>query len=261
MMKNKLKMTYIIIATSILIMIGLIIAMVININRVYDNYQKRVVGIKNEEINNEENINENSEEASSSIGKKIEESENTTTNNDVIEENNINADNENKQDVSITTKKTEVKEQSQTQETKKEENIIIPDPTFLKPIEGEISKEFSNENLIYSETLKEWTTHTGIDILADMSTVVKASADGTVKAIKNDPRYGITVILTHVNGYETRYSNLLTAEFVKEGEKVKQGQTIGTVGNTASFEIADGSHLHFEILKNSEYLNPIQYFK
>ena len=51
----------------------------------------------------------------------------------------------------------------------------------------------------------------------------------------------------------------MTAEFVKEGEKVTSGQTIGTVGNTATFEIADEPHLHFEILKDNEYLDPSLY--
>ena len=104
-------------------------------------------------------------------------------------------------------------------------------------------------------------THNGIDIKADKTTIVKASEEGTVKSIKNDPRYGITVVIEHADGYKTIYSNLLTAEFVTEGEKVKQGQTIGTVGNTATFEIADEPHLHFEILKDEEYINPELYIK
>ncbi len=132
---------------------------------------------------------------------------------------------------------------------------------FIKPVEGEIVKEFAKEKLVYSETLREWVTHNGIDIKADKTTIVKASEEGTVKSIKNDPRYGITVVIEHAEGYKTIYSNLLTAEFVTEGEKLKQGQTIGTVGNTATFEIADEPHLHFEILKDEEYINPELYIK
>ncbi len=82
-----------------------------------------------------------------------------------------------------------------------------------------------------------------------------------VKSIKNDPRYGLTVVIEHTNGFESVYSNLLTAEFVVEGEKVKEGQTIGTVGNTATFEISDEAHLHFEIKKAGEYLDPELYIK
>lgn len=132
---------------------------------------------------------------------------------------------------------------------------------FEKPVEGKIIKEFSKENLVFSNTLNEWTTHTGIDISAEKTTVVKSAYDGTVESIKNDPRYGLTVIITHQEGYKTIYSNLLTSEFVVEGEKVTTGQTIGTVGNTATFEIADESHLHFEILKDSIQVDPTIYIK
>lgn len=96
---------------------------------------------------------------------------------------------------------------------------------------------------------------------ADKTSVIKASADGVVTSILNDPRYGLTVVISHDEGYETIYSNLLTAEFVVEGEEVKQGQTIGTAGNTASFESGMESHLHFEIMQDGKYLNPSIYLK
>lgn len=138
---------------------------------------------------------------------------------------------------------------------------IKNNPTFQTPVEGEIVKHFGKDKLIYSETLKEWTTHLGIDIKADKTTVVKAAADGVVKSIKNDPRYGLTVVLEHENGFTSVYSNLLTAEFVVVGENVKAGQTLGTVGNSATFEILDDAHLHFEILKDGSAIDPEMYIK
>ena len=154
-------------------------------------------------------------------------------------------------------KKTEEKEATETSsESKKDEKEKIK---FEVPIKGEILREFAKESLVYSNTLQEWVTHNGVDIKADKTSVVKAAAEGTVSAIKNDPRYGLTVIITHDDGYQTVYSNLLTAEFVVKGEKVEVGQSIGTVGNSASFEIEDEYHLHFELLKDNEYLNPVNY--
>ena len=135
------------------------------------------------------------------------------------------------------------------------------DPVFTVPVQGEIIREFANDKLVYSETLEEWVSHNGIDIKAEKTTVVKASANGKVSTIKNDPRYGLTVTILHDNGFKTVYANLLTAEFVTEGETVESGQTIGTVGNTATFEILDEPHLHFEILKDNEYLDPSIYLK
>ena len=259
------KITYISIILTIIVVLCLIAAMIININKMYTEYREQALDYKTSitEGSTGDDFVEGYEEASSSIGKTVEESKKEENQENKTNDNKVESKEENKTENKTETK-TENKAKTETKapETKKQEApVIIPDPSFIKPVEGEIIKEYSKENLIYSETLKEWTTHTGVDIQAELTTVVKASAEGTVKSIKNDPRYGLTVIIEHVNGFETRYSNLLTAEFVKVGEKVTSGQTIGTVGNTASFEVLDKSHIHFEILKNSQYLDPTSYIK
>lgn len=133
--------------------------------------------------------------------------------------------------------------------------------TFMAPVSGEIIKDFATDTLVFSNTLEEWTTHSGIDIKADKTTVVVASEAGKVESIKNDPRYGLTVTIAHENGFKTVYSNLLTTEFVKETEVVEKGQTIATVGESASFEVADESHLHFEVYKDGTAVNPTIYLK
>lgn len=195
------------------------------------------------------------EETSSGMGKTINEvEEENTIDNEISKKNEKPEEKENKSK-DITNKVSS--SENIVNETKKE----IKDPDFKMPVEGEILKEYAQENLVYSTTLDEWITHNGIDIKAEKTEVVKASADGTIKSIKNDPRYGLTVVIEHVNGFTTVYSNLLTAEFIEEGEEVKQGQTIATVGNTATFEISDESHLHFEILKDNKYVDPELYIK
>lgn len=154
----------------------------------------------------------------------------------------------------VNKKKEEKKETKETKAEPKEEEII-----FKAPLKGEIIREYAKDSLVYSNTLQEWVTHNGIDIKADKTSVVKAASKGKVSSIKNDPRYGLTVIITHDGGYQTVYSNLLTSEFVVKGEQVETGQSIGTVGNSASFETADEYHLHFELLKDNEYVNPEVY--
>lgn len=210
---------------------------------------------KSEEVKNEENnLNQmasnsnNSTDVTSSSEKK----ENTT--NGVKTNSEINKADESDTKSSETNPTTDNNKKSNIIETKKE-------ITFVRPTEGEIICEYAKENLIYSETLKEWITHTAIDIKADKTSVIKASADGVVKSIVNDPRYGLTVVIEHDDGYETVYANLLTAEFVVAGEEVTQGQTIGTAGNTASFESSMECHLHFELIKDGEYLDPAIYLK
>ena len=123
---------------------------------------------------------------------------------------------------------------------------------------GDASKNAnSTDSLIYSETLQEWVTHRGIDIKAEKGAEVKAIADGTIKSIKTDPRYGISIIIKHSKGFESVYACLLNeAQGLKEGDTIKQGQVIGNVGNSGVFESAEGMHLHFEMTKDGDYVNP-----
>ena len=162
--------------------------------------------------------------------------------------------NKNETETNAEVEKNEEENKEEIKEEEKEEQV-----QFEAPVKGKILREFAKDSLVYSNTLEEWITHTGVDVKADKTTVVKCAAKGIVHAIKNDPRYGLTVIVNHNSGYQTIYANLLTAEFVVEGEELEQGQTIGTVGNTASFEILDDYHLHFELSKNGEPLNPTTY--
>lgn len=201
-----------------------------------------------QEIATSKNNTINTENANKTSDKK--KSQNKTTENKSSENTNKTSSQKN------TT--SESKNNAETTKSEEKQNV---DPVFCYPVEGEVIMEYAKDKLVYSNTLGEWITHLGVDIKADKTTVVKASADGTVKSIKTDPRYGLTVVIEHSNGFSTIYSNLLTAEFVKEGEKVTSGQTIGTVGNTASFEILDESHLHFEILKDNEQIDPNMYLK
>ena len=183
-----------------------------------------------------------------------------STNNQVEDKNsNKTKEAENKKNQNKTVQKTAKVDNKKEEAEQKQE--APKDPNFKYPVKGEIIQDYAKDKLVYSATLGEWVTHTGIDIKANKTTVVSASADGCVKSIKNDPRYGLTVVIEHNNDFSTVYANLLTAEFVSVGENVKSGQTIGTVGNTASFEILDEPHLHFEILKNNESIDPNMYLK
>lgn len=213
------------------------------------------------------NNNQNIQSASTEIGKSVEESDkelNTKNETNTIKPtNNTNETKENTTNTKTNTTKTNSNNTANvttnTKATKQEEPK--KELSFERPVEGEIVREYAKDNLIYSATLEEWTTHMGIDIKADKTTVVKAAEAGTVKSIKNDPRYGLTIVIEHEDNFQTVYSNLLTSEFVVEGEKVEKGQSIGTVGNTAVFEIADEPHLHFEMLKDSLPVDPNIYIK
>ena len=221
---------------------------------------EEMANLTSENTSNEQNT----ESTSTDFGKTVEEAENelnetntaNTTNNSTTTTQNNNATSNTNVTNNVAKNETTT---TNSNDTKKEE--AKKEISFEKPVDGEIMKEYAKDNLVYSETLKEWVTHLGIDIKAEKTTVVKAAEAGTVKSIKNDPRYGLTIVVDHEDGYQTVYSNLLTSEFVVEGEKVEKGQSLGTVGNTAVFEIADEAHLHFEILKDSIQIDPSIYIK
>jgi hypothetical protein len=129
-------------------------------------------------------------------------------------------------------------------------------PVFVMPVKGKIQTDYAMDRLLYSKTLDEWRTHSGIDISAPRGDVVKAAADGYIKEIKNDPCYGITITIDHENGYKTIYSNLASSSMVSTNQKVKAGDAISSVGNTAIFECMDPPHLHFEVYRNDKLIDP-----
>lgn len=237
------------------IAIGIIMYMTANTNSKLAKSEEKVV-------EKQQTIENDTESASTNIGKTVEEQEENKDNDKTANENIIKSENKNTTSTeSKTTNSTPKTDETANSKTENKVTETTKELEFVKPVEGEIICEYAKENLIYSETLKEWITHTAIDIKADKTSVIKSAEAGIVKSIVNDPRYGLTVVIEHDDGYETVYSNLLTAEFVVEGEEVEKGQTIGTAGNTASFESNMESHLHFELLKDGEYLDPNIYLK
>ena len=259
-MQNKIIM-YSIIGIGILTII--LVALLIYSKNLSEDMENNLVDF--EEIANvqNENTNTNTESVSTEIGKSVNESLNETNTTSTSNVNNTINGSTNTNTVKETTKSTSTETTTNTnkKEDVKESKEEKKELAFEKPVEGEIMKVYAKDNLVFSNTLQEWTTHLGIDIKADKTTVVKSAEAGTIKTIKNDPRYGLTITIEHDNGYQTVYANLLSSEFVVEGEKVEKGQSIGTVGNSATFEIADEAHLHFEVLKDGVQIDPTTVIK
>lgn len=151
------------------------------------------------------------------------------------------------------TESCEDEEDEQSEETAKPE-----EKEFSMPVEGEVLNEFSNGELVKSKTTGAWQTHNGIDISASLGDVVLSAGSGTVAAVDNDPLWGITVTIDHGNGIITRYSNLNEGVTVQVGQEVGSGEEIGAVGETADIETSEESHLHFEMVKNGSYVNPLE---
>lgn len=100
--------------------------------------------------------------------------------------------------------------------------------------------------------------HYGIDIDAEKGTNVYATANGKITKIRYSKfKYGNHIVIKHAFGYETLYSHLNSIELLNEGQYVKKGQLIGTVGKTG---LATGYHLHYEITYNGKRKDPLGYF-
>lgn len=99
------------------------------------------------------------------------------------------------------------------------------------------------EGIITDTYGTRWGSHFGIDIAAPRGTPIVSVADGEVSRSYYSPSYGNVIFIEHENGLETVYAHL-HERFLTEGNRVSQGQQIGTVGNTGR---SSGDHLHFEV--------------
>ena len=127
------------------------------------------------------------------------------------------------------------------------------------PLDGTTVTVFSMTELLYDETMADWRTHDGIDIKAEEGDAVKTAADGTVKEVRYDDLMGVTVIISHEDGYETQYSCLQQEPPVEQGKAVKAGDIIGLVGSTAAAEADVGPNLHFSVSKDGKVIDPSEY--
>ena len=135
-------------------------------------------------------------------------------------------------------------------------------PAFVLPVSGAMTKGHDLTLQVFSNTMRDWRVHNGIDIAATAGRPVYAAADGTVSAIWEDVSYGTCISVAHSGDCITYYKNLnpILADGIAVGTEVEQGQLIAAVGESAMVEIADEPHLHFELSVEGEYVDPTEYF-
>lgn len=106
-----------------------------------------------------------------------------------------------------------------------------------------------------SPTAGASTYHQGIDIAASEGSSIWAAASGTVTTASYSSAMGNYVVISHGNGLSTVYEHC-SALYVSAGDYVSQGSTIAAVGSTG---ISTGAHLHFGVMENGSYVNPLYY--
>lgn len=140
--------------------------------------------------------------------------------------------------------------------------VVNPLPNFSLPATGVLSLKHDPELQVYSSTMNDYRVHLGIDITTTEGAPVYASADGKVEKIWEDPLMGHCIAISHSGDAVTVYKNMskLFADGIKEGAKVKEGQLVGAVGDSAMVEVAAEPHLHFEMTVAGVEVDPLKYF-
>lgn len=161
------------------------------------------------------------------------------------------------------------KDKGETEDTEKpgdgtnndQETVAPPEPEWVLPTNGHIFKGHSTEELVYSLTLGDYRTHTGVDVHADIGSEVKACLDGKIANVYHDPLMGHCVSIDHGDGVVSVYKNLASElpEGIVAGAAVKSGDVIGSVGESAVIEFSDEGHLHLEIYVNGKPCDPLSY--
>ena len=126
---------------------------------------------------------------------------------------------------------------------------------YKAPLNGEIIAHYSPDQPIYSYTLKDWRVHNGIDIAAPAGTEVLNVCDGVVESAAADDLMGNVVVVRHTDGKYSRYASLDTM-LVQEGQMVKLGDPIGTVGKSMLLECGETDHLHYELWSDDQPIDP-----
>lgn len=139
----------------------------------------------------------------------------------------------------------------------------VPKPAapavYTWPVKGEVLRGVSVDALAYDPTMGDWRTHDGLDIAAQEGFQVLCVSDGVVAEVMEDDLMGVTVVVEHPEGLVSTYSNLADKPAVSVGQEVDTGTVLGTVGATAIAESAMPAHLHLEMTKNGEAVDPTIY--
>lgn len=140
---------------------------------------------------------------------------------------------------------------------KEKEKMLESIPAIQPIAKNELKRLASGYGMRRHPILKIGKMHWGLDFSADTGTPIYATGDATVKSADRMGGYGNVIVLDHGYGYETYYAHMSKFGKYRAGQKVKRGDIIGYVGSTG---LSSGPHLHYEVHKNGEKIDPISFF-
>ncbi|MBO4962444.1 MAG: M23 family metallopeptidase [Clostridia bacterium] len=132
--------------------------------------------------------------------------------------------------------------------------------TFIMPVEnGEVTKEYTQDTVVFNQTLGVYSAHLAVDISGVEGAKVFCAYDGVIESIETSYLLGTVITIDHGNNLKTKYSSLDVSEDISVGQTVNKGEELGVISTANRQEYKDGAHLHFEVLKNNEKVNPMDY--
>ena len=153
------------------------------------------------------------------------------------------------------------KSEEQPEDPKDETETNALPSRFLLPVSGVLQEKHDADMQVFSDTMKDYRVHLGIDIGTVENAAVSAMADGVISQVWEDVSMGQCIAIAHSGDAYTIYKNLSATlpEHVKVGVAVKAGDVIGTVGESAMVEVAEAPHLHLEMTVGGLLVDPTDY--
>ncbi|MCC7231880.1 MAG: peptidoglycan DD-metalloendopeptidase family protein [Bacteroidia bacterium] len=140
---------------------------------------------------------------------------------------------------------------------KNKANMLSSIPAIMPVASKDLTHVASGYGMRVHPIYKTVKMHTGMDFTAPTGTEIYATGNGVVATVEYDGRgYGNNVIINHGYGYSTLYGHMSRIA-VKPGQKIKRGDLVGYVGNTGT---STGPHLHYEVRKNGNPVNPVNFY-
>ena len=132
--------------------------------------------------------------------------------------------------------------------------------TLMWPIKGNVILNYSMDQTVYFATLDQYKYNPALIIAGEVGKEVQAAADGEVTSIKTDAQTGVTLTVSLGNGYEA-VSGQLDEVCVTQGERIYRGELIAYLGDPTKYYSVEGCNLYFQLLKDGEPINPLEYIE
>lgn len=211
------------------------------------------------------------EESSKSARDEMTDQENTeTADSEAAEQTQVAKAEKESADNTANPESTEENEEQQTEETAEvmsasavnegaaTELNFTPEQKLTWPVAGNVIMNYSMENTIYFATLDQYKYNPALIIGCETGDSVKAAADGKIVSIQNLDETGTTVTVDLGNGYQALYGQLKDVA-LKEGDTLKAGEVLGSVGEPSRYYLKEGSNLYFQLEKDGTSINPLDY--